>query len=256
MKRLVIAGLAIVALGGIAGSAVASDHAVQGASLGKSRVIYDSTPSGPLPGNLPSLGAEAYSFESLGDKIRFAPGGRNLVNAVVVMSSWACQQGTWQENCSTHPGATFSQPITFKILSGDGKRELASSTQTFRIPYRPSASAECASDPDRPGGWYDVKAKRCFNGLATKIAFNFAGNVKLPDAVVYEISYDTSNHGPNPLHARGPYDSLNIAMAYDAPSVGSTADDHAWADGAMNSGDDFAGTPAVQLDATRLSKVG
>ena len=243
MKRLALAGLLAVVVGAVAGSALASNgnHGL---------AIYDSTPAGALPGNIPSLGPEAYAFGSLGDKVTFANGPRKLTNVVVTLSSWVCQQGTWfDKNCWTKPGATFSQPITLTIWNADHTKQLASSTQTFQVPYRPSASDECSGTD--LGKWYQPSAKKCFNGLATDVSFDFAGNVTLPNTVVYEISYDTNHYGPNPLHVAGPYDSLNIGIA-DRPSVGSTADAYAWTDGAMNA--DFAGTPAVQFNAARLWK--
>jgi hypothetical protein len=244
MRRLVIAALVVAAVGVVAGSAVASS--------GKDRVvIYDSTPVGALPGNIPSLGPEAYAFGGLGDKITFAGGPRKLTNVVVTMSSWACQQGSWSGNdCVTKPGATFSQSITLTIWNADRTQQLASSTQTFSIPYRPSADpSHCASNA---GKWYDAASTTCFNGLANDVTFDFAGKVTLPNTVVYEIAYNTRDYGTSPLHVAGPSDSLNIGIA-DAPSVGST-DAHTWTDGTMNAGADFAGTPGVQFNATRLWK--
>jgi len=246
MKRLVIAGLVVVAVGVVSGSAVASDTS-NAVSKANTSVIYDSTPSGGLPANLPSYGPEAYAFASLGDKITFTGGPRRLANVVATLSSWACEHGTWWEkNCVTTRGATFSQPITLTIWNEDRTKQLASATQTFNVPYRPSASPECGD-----GRWWNGTS--CFNGLANQVTFDFAGkHVTLSSTVVYEISYNTSHYGPNPLHTTGPYDSLNIAMA-DAPRVGSTPDDYAWANGAVNA--DFEGTPAVQFNASRLWKV-
>ena len=245
MRRLVIAALVVAAFGAFTGSAVAS-------SSNSGGVIYDSTPL-PLPGNIPSLGPEAYAFGSLGDEITFANGPRTLKNVVVTLSSWACQQGTWSDkNCVTKPGASFSQPITLTIWNADRTQQLASSTKTFSVRYRPSADpSHCPLG--NAGKWYDAASKTCFNGLATDVAFDFAGNVTLPNTVVYELSYNTRDYGKSPLHVAGPYDSLNIGIT-DGPSVGST-DAQAWTDGAVNAGADFAGTPAVQFNAARLWKV-
>lgn len=252
MRRLVIAALVVAAVGVVAGSAVASNGIAGSAiSFNNGGVIYDSTPAG-APGNIPSFGPEAYAFGGLGDKITFANGPRKLTNVVVTMSSWACQQGSWSgKDCVTKPGATFSQPITLTIWNADRTQQLASSTQTFSIPYRPSADpSHCTGS--NAGKWYDAASTTCFNGLANDVSFDFAGKVRLPNTVVYEIAYNTRDYGASPLQVAGPYDSLNIGFA-DGPSVGST-DAHAWTDGAMNTGKDFAGTPAVQFNATRLSK--
>jgi hypothetical protein len=47
-------------------------------------------------------------------------------------------------------GATFSQPITLNIYDpSDTVNPNASATQTFAVPYRPSASIKCIG-----GRWY------------------------------------------------------------------------------------------------------
>jgi hypothetical protein len=150
MKRLVIAALALVVVGVVASSALAAT---------RSSVIFDSTsPNGP-PSTLPSYGPEAYSLKTIGDEITFAPGTtRTLNSATVTLSSWACQQGTWQnQTCVTQPGATFSQPITLTIWDATHMNQLATSTQTARAlvrrPTRKSGSTELptmASASTRP----------------------------------------------------------------------------------------------------------
>jgi hypothetical protein len=247
MKRLALAGLVAVAVGAVAGSALASSGT-------NDVVIYDSTPAN-VPGNIPSFGPEAYGFRSLGDRITFAKGPRKLSSVVVTLSSWACEQGSWNaKDCYSGPQSTFSQPITLTIWNAGHTEKLASSTQTFAVPYRPSASPECTGGD--LGKWYQASTQRCFNGLASNVTFDFPDHTTLPNTVVYEISYDTSHYGPNPLNHAGPSDSLNIGFvsAPQAPSVGSTPDAAAWVDGVTNA--DFAGTPAVQFHAARLSKVG
>ena len=112
-KRLIIAALAAMALVVAAGSALAAN--------GKS-VIFDSTnPNGPKT-NLPSYGPTAYSFATIGDKINLGGTARSLNNVTVTLSSWACQQGSWNgKDCVTQPGATFSQPITLTITDAAGR---------------------------------------------------------------------------------------------------------------------------------------
>jgi hypothetical protein len=247
-----------MALGVVASSALAAGGSL---ASGANSTIYDSTPAGALPGNLPSYGAEAYGFRSLGDKVHLAGVARKLSNVAVTMSSWACQRGGWDGNdCATQPGATFEQPITLTIWNEDHSQLLASSQQTFKIPYRPSASSTCAAT-DRPGGWYQPATQKCFNGLANRVTFGFAGNVTLPDTVVYEISYNTNTHGPSPLDATGPSDSLNIAFTSGA-RVGSDIDPTTlWVDGTAqpiaaldSSYSSDSTTPAVQFNAAKLWK--
>ena len=215
MKRaLLLFPLTAVAL------VVAVASPVYAAAGGK--VIYDSTVR-PLPGNVPSVGAEAYSFTELGDEVTFADTSRNLSRVTVTLSSWGCQAGHWTKaNCVTAGGATFTVPITFNIYNlGAGNTAgslIASKTQTFKIPYRPSSdNVRCTG-----GRWFDGE-QGCFNGRAVNITFNFsAHHLTLPDTVVYGIAYNTSHYGPNPIgqapacygtEAGCPYDSLNIGLA-------------------------------------------
>jgi hypothetical protein len=191
-------------------------------------VIYDSTVS-PLPGNLPSVGAEAYSFTELGDEVTFADTSRTVKRVTVTLSSWGCQAGHWNSaDCSTSPGATFTLPITFNIYNPRANNTagslIATATQTFEIPYRPSTDVNCTG-----GRWLDGE-QGCFNGLAVNVTFDFHGKrVELPDTVVYGIAYNTSHYGPNPIGQGAPcytssggcpYDSLNIALS-PAVTVGS-----------------------------------
>jgi hypothetical protein len=196
-----------------------------GATQAFGQVIYDSTVS-PQPGNLPSVGAEAYAFNELGDGITFAGTARVAKTVTVTMSSWGCQTGSWySNNCVTTPGTTFSLPITLNIYAAGSPAPgalIATRTQTFAIPYRPSADNTNCIGPDA-GKWYQSSTGLCYNGLANNITFDLsAGNVVLPNSVVYGIVYNTSHYGPSPIGESAPcfstsagcgYDSLNIALA-------------------------------------------
>lgn len=202
----------------IAMAAVAVASPAAFGDKGGGKTIYDSTVS-PLPGNLPSVGAEAYSFTQFGDEVTFAGTNRALRTVTVTLSSWGCQSGFWfAGNCVTSKGATFSVPITFNIYSpGNTATPIATKTQTFDVPYRPSTdNGNCTA-----GRWFDKK-QGCFNGIAANISFDFTSqNVVLPDTVVYGIAYNTSHYGPSPIGESPacftssggcPYDSLNIAF--------------------------------------------
>jgi hypothetical protein len=224
-KRLMfLAALVVAAITVIAGSAMAGGAPV------KASVVYNSViPNGP-PANLPSVGAEAYAFDEFGNAITLTGTARHLKSVTVTLSSWACVQGTWiGGDCSTPTGSTFSQPITLNIYnaSTDGGLTpgslITSSTQTFAVPYRPSASPNCTA-----GRWYSPGTKSCFNGLADNVTFSFSGEI-LPESVVYGIVYNTRDFGPNPTGVAGPYDSLNIALSSDADvSAGSSASGTVW----------------------------
>jgi len=230
MKRLAIAALGVAAVFVVAGSALAAGGT-------RASVIFDSTsPNGPAT-NQPSYGPEAYAFESIGDEITFAGTARSLSSVTVTLSSWACQQGTWNgQDCFTPSGATFSHAITLTIWdANDPATPLVTSTQTFDVPYRPSASSKCTGTD--AGKWYASALKTCKNGITDDVTFNFS-NETLPDTLVYAISYNTNHYGPNPLLVAGPYDSLNVAIADGEPTVG------------VSTGDNFANaTPAVQFKA-------
>lgn len=193
-----------------------------------SRTVYSSIPS-PLPPNVVSEGAEAYAFAEIGDAIVFPAGtGGVLTKIKVIMSSWACVIGNWYTygSCSTPPRSTFMQPVTLNIYSVDDANpaqpkagtKLATVTQTFQIPYRPSSdTVHCPSGEQ----WYDPRTKQCNRGLAAPIAFDLSyQHLTLPGQVLIGVAYDTTHYGPHPIGATAacyhttqgcPYDSLNVS---------------------------------------------
>ena len=196
-------------------------------------VIYSSLVASPLPGNLPSFGAEAYAFNEFGNEVTFAGTNRRLTNVVVTLSSWGCVTGHWySSDCSTPAGATFSEPITLTIYNPPAANEvpgvIATVTQTFAVPYRPSASPRCTGV--NAGKWWDSSLKTCFNGAAVNVTFNLA-NVTAPNTVVYGIAYNTSHFGFAPITDSSScpaggcgYDSLNIAVSNEPTNVSAGSD--------------------------------
>ena len=227
-RKLVTSAVGVMLL--VGGSALVAPAVAQ-ATTPTSVVVYDSTTS-PQPGNLPSEAFEATQTVQLGNEVAFAPNtSRVLTQAVVQMSSWGCQNGTWQGGCTTTPGATFSEPITLNIFNVGANNTvgslITSVTQTFNIPYRPSADpTKCAATPTE---WYSTADAGCDNGLTTNITFNLS-NVTVPDSVIYGIAYNTSDYGAAPYgdntacHATPQgcgYDSLNVGLTVaNGPSVG------------------------------------
>jgi hypothetical protein len=249
VKRLMIFTTFIVASLGLLASI--SGAAAAGTPV-KASVVYNSTIANGPRSNLPSVGAEAYAFDELGNQITLAGTARNLTSVTVTMSSWACVTGSWNGgDCSTPTGATFAQPITLNIYGvGDTVNPIATATQTFNIPYRPSASSKCTGVD--AGKWYQTSSKTCFNGLASDVTFSFSG-VTLPDTLVYGIVYNTRDFGPSPTGVTGPYDSLNIALSTDADvSAGSSTSGTVWQNspygGAYCDGG-LAGTGTFRADA-------
>lgn len=241
MRRLLVSVAALMGL--VTVGLVTAPATVAGAA--SPSPIYNSIES-PLPGNLPSLGYQATQASEAGNQISFSSGsGRVLQNVEVTLSSWGCQTGSWStDDCSTNPGATFSEPVTLNLydVGSDGTSvgtKFSSVTQTFNIPYRPSADAnyatDCAADAaaaDEPvsdfaGTWYDATDGHCYNGLDNNITFNLA-NVTVPNTLIYGIAFSTSGYGPAPYgynnacnstEAGCPYDSLNLALSNDPADV-------------------------------------
>jgi hypothetical protein len=207
--RPLVAGLLAIAVLGLTAASAS-------AAIPRS-VLYTSTQPGVA--NLPSVGVEAYSFNQIGDEVLLRRVAK-IKSVAVTLSSWACQTGAWNtHDCQTTPGATFQTPITLNIYRasttdpGTGETVpgdlLATVTKTFTIPYRPSASPQCSS-----GAWFK-NGQGCFNGIAHTIAFTLTGlKTKLPKDVVWGVSYNSDNSGPEPLHGTGaPEDSLNVGLA-------------------------------------------
>ena len=154
------------------------------------------------------------------------------------MSSWACQSGAWNtDDCATTPGATFSEPVTFNVYAVDPGPTVGSlletKTQTFNIPYRPSASGICTGA--QAGEWFNGADSSCYNGFLNTIQFDMSNatgaGTQLPSQVIWSVQYDTSQYGPNPYgslpcetSAAGcPYDSLNVGLE-SAANTGTAID--------------------------------
>ena len=199
-----------------------------------SESIFDYIPQ-PLPGNVASYSYESWGVAEAGDGIEFSTNGPQLLdNAKVVVSSWACQEGTgWAaENevpCETTPGSTFSVPITLNLYDpNDDMSVVATRTQTFNIPFRPSTDPECPETVNGQGWGND-----CLLGLAHVITFDLTG-VTAPDEIVYGVAWNTSSYGYDPIgdeaecaaaqYAGCPYDLLNLGTEGTAPPAIGTDD--------------------------------
>jgi len=207
---LVGASIALLSLGGTAAAS-------------NSSVVYNNIPS-PQPGNVASEAFEAQSASEFGGQIQLAGTERSNPTVTVLMSSWGCQSGHWySRDCSTTPRATFSEPITLNVYnlgSGGAVGSLFTSvTQTFNIPYRPSAdNTHCTVSS--AGAWFSASDSTCYNGFATPVSFNLAG-VTLPDTVIVAVAFNTTHDG-NASYGEGTacftnsagcgYDSLNVGL--------------------------------------------
>jgi Ca2+-binding RTX toxin-like protein len=161
--------------------------------------IFDYIPS-PVPDNVASYSYESWGVAEAGDGIEFSTNGnQTLDSARVLVSSWACEDGTgWAaENtvpCETTPGSTYPVSITLNLYDpNDDMSLIDTTTQTFNIPFRPSASEGC--EPTENGhGW----GPDCVLGLAHAITFNLTG-VVVPDEIVYGVAWNTASFGYDPI---------------------------------------------------------
>jgi hypothetical protein len=205
------------------------------------KIIYSSIPK-RLPGNVASIGPEAYAYREVGDGLVFVPGAGGILDDVtVILSSWGCVTGNWfSNNCATPRGSKFSIPITLKVYSvidvgGPPKPTpgtvLATLTKTFDIPFRPSADpVKC---PDAPGKWYSERDKTCYNGIAVPIEFDLKSlRISVPPRIIVGVTFNSSHYGYTPIGESAPcyassggcpYDSLNVSSD-GGPRIGSVVD--------------------------------
>jgi hypothetical protein len=196
-----------------------------GAGAASAKVVYDNIPK-TLPANFASIGFAATATSELGGEVELTNASAKKpedLTVSAVMSSWACQSGSWNEdNCVTTPGATFAWPVTLKIYSvgalGEPVGPIAEETQTFNIPYRPSASPECRGE--LAGTWWSTQGKgkhvthACANGIASTITFApVTVSAPVPKKLIISLAYNTESYGAAPTGTDGPENSLNVALS-------------------------------------------
>jgi len=205
--------------------------------------VYNNIPA-TIPLSTFSQGAEAYAFTELGDGFTLAHAGGTLNTISVVLSSWACQSGSWSGGPSSgnacvtsNPNTTYQMPMTVNVYavttgtSWQGVSEpspgtlLATATQMFFMPYRPSSDFDhCPATAAQSSGgyyqWYNAATQTCQDGIDFAISFDLSSqNVTLPAQVIVTFSYNTTDYGPMPIGTGAAcygtpagcfYDSLNI----------------------------------------------
>jgi hypothetical protein len=195
-------------------------------------VVYSNIVS-PLPGNYASIGYEATSTAEYGGQVQLAGTGRKHAIVTVAMSTWACQEGNVSEStCLTpKPKKKFKWPLTLSVYKvgpgGAVGEKVMSTTHSFAMPYRPSASAECAAKGS-PGAWMEETTKECFHGKAFTLSFHIGMKTPLPSPAIVSVAYSTSNYGASPTGGKEAcnsnpsgcyYDSLNFAIVEPAESA-------------------------------------
>ena len=190
-------------------------------------VVYDAI--GPtVPSNVPSVSFAAESINEFGDLVTLAPGPRELTTVSVLMSSQACEAGSGA-TCDTTEDATFDHPLTITLYNVAGTPAaptvgsvIATLTDTFTIPFRPSADPTNCTGPNA-GRWFD--GTTCLTGIAVVVDFAFPAGIILPDTLIWGIAYNTATTGRAPIGTPGPYDSLNVGALTVNPTVGTDVDE-------------------------------
>jgi hypothetical protein len=203
-------------------------------------VLYNSIISnkaGKLADNISSLGFECCTTDEFGDALNLTANNSRIEQVSFVLQSWACQIGSWNaDNCYTNKGATFEEPITLKIYSvqpdsqgnPQANQVLVQDTQTFDVPYRPSADPRCQGP--NAGLFVGPVDKECDYGLSYKITFNVkVPKTLIPQQVIATLAYNTTHSGYQPYgedttcyQSSGGcgYDSLNVSA--DGPGAQGT----------------------------------
>jgi hypothetical protein len=182
-----------------------------GAGAAGATTVYNNIPN-PLPGNMASEAFEATQASEFGGQVELTGVARKSPTVTVTLSSWACQNLQAGAACHTTPGSTFEWPITLNLYAVGAENapaeKLATLTQTFAIPFRPSASKKCTPNAEGAVGW----GPNCFHGKTHNIKFHLPG-VSVPTKVIISVAYNTSDYGYAPTH--GPdfgQNSLNVAV--------------------------------------------
>ena len=187
--------------------------------------VYDATPS-PLPPNIASVGFEARSTSEFGDYVHLAGTARVLNTLTVTMSDWAVFSDYATDSRYAGNAATWSHPVTVNVYSnhlganGVPDTLLATKTANVTIPWRPATDPTCATATAWRAG-----DGTCYNGIAFNAVFNLSSlSVTLPNDVIVGIAYNTADYGLAPIHAAGPYNSLNVGVPTNQTTTVGTDD--------------------------------
>ena len=168
-------------------------------------LVYTSLPGGTVY-NVTSLGYEATATVEFGQGVSIA-GSAVLSQAQILLSNWALE--STYEPVGTSTG--FDVPLTlnlYQVGAGNSVGDLITTdTIDAHIVWRPEANAACGKGWLSPGG--------CYNGIAQIVTFDL-GNVTVPDAFIWGLSFDTTHYGASPTGVPGPYDSLNVGLSSGA----------------------------------------
>jgi hypothetical protein len=199
MRRVAVVG--VVAVVALAMSAAAASAA--------GKVVYSDLNTVPAEvnghPNQDTYSAAPFEFP-FGGIVEFSHRPGVIKSMIAQVDSFTCEHGVYQlENCFTpHLGKKFPYKLTasvYEVGAGNTLGALvASSTETFKIPYRPSTNVACPATPEGKG--FGVN---CDVGgyLATVKFKHFSPAAVLPEkAIVMFTDTETDN----------PSDVVNIGM--------------------------------------------
>ena len=238
------------------------------AASGDANAAYNDIPKDAVDCGPPSEAFEAQSAREFGDEVTLAVSG-TLASLTVLFNSYACEDHPLWNNseCTTNVnGHTFSHTITAHIYDPtDLTTPIATATQSFAIPFRPSADNVKCTGADT-GGFFNPISGNCEFSIKTLLTFtdwdttpNLSGNV------VWTVAYNTTHFGNPPIGegaacygttAGCPYDSLNVGTKTfpNAPYAGTFADpsdaflDSSWTGAYCDNG--LGGTGTLRQDAS------
>jgi hypothetical protein len=188
----------------LAVAVVAGGFAAGGAGA---ETIYNNIPS-PIPGDVPSWNFADHSLTEFGGEVSFpAPSGQKSPSITFLLSSRACQGVSSEGGCLTTKKHGFRSPMTVVIRKTSGE-VIHTYSKPYKVPYRPSSSAICATPEfESPGSWYDAAENRCYAGLAFELTFALPKKDPLPDSgAIITIRFSDG--------------SLGVGMSDAAPSIG------------------------------------
>ncbi len=194
VSRARLAAMAIVvAVGTLTVSAAA-------AAASPARAVYSNLKTVPtevneLP-NQDTYSAAPFEFP-FGGLVQFSPRPGVIKSLTAQVDSFTCEHGTYiYENCYTgDPSKKFSYTLTANIYEVTAEDEpgalVASSTRTFKIPYRPTTNVACPATPEGKGF-----GRNCdVGGYLDTITFKkFATAAVLPERAIITITnYEDSD---------------------------------------------------------------
>lgn len=178
----------------------------QGEPAPVSLFAYDNIMPESRTDNPVSLGYAATGTTEFGSQIALGNEG-GVVNpeVEVLMSVWSCELGEWNSGCiTTNNTNTFDAELTLNVYEVGFENSVGASitsvTETFALPFRPSADPTCPSVTQ-----YRASDGKCFNGRPAGVAFDLTG-VTLPHKAIVSVEFTPSNTAGDPLN------SLNVGL--------------------------------------------